>query len=124
VNDNAARQLAKNPRVFWGRVVRTLIERGWRPPAPDERIVEDLIAALDAPVLSIDRVGEPSEDVLAALSAREREVVVLLIEGLTNDALADRLGVAPQTIKFHLTNVYRKLGCHSRAEVVARVLGA
>jgi len=124
VSEQAARQLLKNPRVFWGRVVRVLIERGWRPPAPDERIVEDLITALEGPVVSIDARGEPSDAVLAELTAREREVVLLLIEGLTNDVMADRLNLAPQTVKFHLTNVYRKLGCHTRAEVVARVLGA
>ena len=53
-----------------------------------------------------------------ALGLTEREVTILsaLARGLSNDEIAKELWVAPQTVKFHLTNVYRKLGVKNRTE--------
>jgi DNA-binding NarL/FixJ family response regulator len=49
-----------------------------------------------------------------ALTAREREVLALVAEGLSNLDVANRLFVTEQTVKFHLGNVYRKLGVTNR----------
>jgi len=54
------------------------------------------------------------------LTEREIEVLNFLSEGLTNKAIADRLIVAPSTIKQHLKNIYVKLGVHNRTQAVAR----
>jgi LuxR family maltose regulon positive regulatory protein len=54
------------------------------------------------------------------LTARELEVLPLLAEGLSNKAIAERLIVAPSTIKQHLKNIYSKLDVHSRTEAVTR----
>jgi LuxR family maltose regulon positive regulatory protein len=54
------------------------------------------------------------------LTDREREVLALLAEGLTNKEIASRLVVAPSTIKQHLKNIYGKLDVHSRTQAVAR----
>lgn len=53
------------------------------------------------------------------LSAREREVLALLVEGLNNAAIAERLVVSLSTAKAHVSNVLTKLGVSSRAEAVA-----
>lgn len=124
----AAELLERDPRIFWGHVIRVLVERGWTPPRPDERIVDDLIRAMSnvrAPrTRDTTPAGVPVDDGrLDLLTEREREVVELLVLGLTNAAIAVELDVAPQTIKFHLTNVYRKLEVGSRTSVVALVLG-
>jgi DNA-binding NarL/FixJ family response regulator len=50
------------------------------------------------------------------LTPRELEVLRLLAEGHSNAALASMLWVTPQTVKFHLSNVYRKLGVSDRTE--------
>ena len=50
------------------------------------------------------------------LSPREREVLQLVAEGMSNTELAEMLWVAPQTVKFHLSNIYRKLGVANRTE--------
>jgi LuxR family maltose regulon positive regulatory protein len=55
------------------------------------------------------------------LTDRELEVLQLLAEGLSNKAIAERLVVAPSTIKQHLKNIYGKLDVHNRTQAVARV---
>jgi DNA-binding CsgD family transcriptional regulator len=52
------------------------------------------------------------------LTAREWEVVELLMRNATTSEMADTLGVAPVTIRRHLGSVERKLGVLTRAEIV------
>jgi LuxR family maltose regulon positive regulatory protein len=54
------------------------------------------------------------------LTAREREVLHLIAEGLSNQELAARLHLSPQTVKVHTRNIYSKLGVTSRTQAVAR----
>lgn len=65
----------------------------------------------------------PHVEVLADLSARQREVVLLVAEGLSVARVADRLGVSQHTVRNHLKAVFKKLGVHSQVELVARVSG-
>ena len=58
--------------------------------------------------------------VVEPLSAREVEMVRLLAEGLSNKEIAERAFVALQTVKWHTSNVYAKLGVKSRTQAVAR----
>jgi DNA-binding NarL/FixJ family response regulator len=56
---------------------------------------------------------------LPELSAREREVVELVVEGLRNKDVAERLGISEKTVKTHLTHVYQRLGVATRADMIA-----
>jgi len=56
------------------------------------------------------RAAEPGAD----LSAREREVLRLVAEGLANKQIAKRLGIAERTVKVHLGNVFRRIGVADR----------
>jgi NarL family two-component system response regulator LiaR len=56
------------------------------------------------------------------LTEREREVLNLMIEGLTNTQIAGRLSVSPSTIKSHVSNILSKLGTASRTEAVTLAL--
>ncbi|NDJ77155.1 MAG: response regulator transcription factor, partial [Chloroflexi bacterium] len=56
------------------------------------------------------------------LTEREREVLELLVKGLTNQEIAQRLAVSAHTAKFHVGNVLAKLGAASRTEAVALAL--
>lgn len=60
------------------------------------------------------------------LTAREREILVLLSEGYQNKIIASDLSLSEHTVKVHLQNLYRKLGVHNRTQAVAvgRRLGA
>ncbi len=65
--------------------------------------------------------SKPPPDVLGAirLTSREREVIDLLKEGLSNREIASRLNLAIHTVKSHVHNILEKLALRSRLEVVA-----
>ncbi|PPD57413.1 response regulator transcription factor [Dehalogenimonas etheniformans] len=56
------------------------------------------------------------------LTAREKEILKLMVDGLPNTEIADKLGVSPSTAKFHVSNVLSKLGVASRTEAVSLAL--
>jgi len=59
------------------------------------------------------------------LTRRETKVLLMISEGSSNKFIANALGLSEATVKFHLGNVYRKLGCTKRREAIsaARALG-
>lgn len=59
----------------------------------------------------------------SVLTARERQAVVLVARGHTDEAIAHRLGVSRRTVNKHLEHAYRKLGVHDRTSA-AVILGA
>ena len=58
------------------------------------------------------------ENVETTLSQREREVVLLAVDGLTTEEMAQSLEVSPSTIKAHLLSIYRKLGIKKRVQLI------
>jgi len=68
--------------------------------------------------------GHPSEAValVEQLTPREREVLMLAADGLSNREIAAELEISEHTVKFHLASVFGKLGASSRTEAVRRGL--
>ncbi|WP_411111306.1 response regulator [Streptomyces sp. c-19] len=62
--------------------------------------------------------GGARSERLATLTAREREVLVLVGGGLSNDEIAERLDVSPLTVKTHVNRAMAKLGARDRAQLV------
>lgn len=60
----------------------------------------------------------------SALSRRENKILVMISEGAANKSIAGMLGVSEATVKFHLGNVYRKLGCKTRQEAISTARAA
>lgn len=54
-----------------------------------------------------------------ALSGREGEVLVLLVKGVTRQGICQELHLSEGTVKTHLTHIYKKLGIHTQAELLA-----
>jgi len=63
-----------------------------------------------------NRTSEASRDF--GLTAREVQVIALIVAGYTNKDLARQLGISEHTVKHHLTNVFDKLGVSNRLELV------
>lgn len=84
------------------------------PPSPN---VEELLATPEAgcPLPP----AEPERD---ALTPREREVLEMLAEGLSNKEIAWRMNISEHTVKFHLASVFAKLDVSTRTEAVMQAL--
>ena len=80
--------------------------------APPSRLAE---ARRRRPALEQDELPEP-------LTPREIEVLELLAEGLPNKAIAERLQISDQTVKFHVASIAGKLGAANRTDAVRRAV--
>jgi DNA-binding NarL/FixJ family response regulator len=90
------------------------IERAIRTVASGDVIFSGGVAARVMRQLS----NSTSARELPQLTAREREVVDLIAAGLSNQAIAERLGLAPKTVGNHVSAIFLKLGVSTRAEAI------
>lgn len=89
--ERAIRTVAAGATIFSHGVVERILRRSATPPTP-----------------------------LPQLTDREREVTELLARGVSNAAIADRLGIAPKTVGNHISAIFLKLGVASRAEAIVQ----
>jgi DNA-binding NarL/FixJ family response regulator len=105
-----------------------------------ERLSDDIEVVAEAPSLAAarwssvdadawlvipDAADDPLEttgDFAEPLTARETEVLELLTHGLSNKAIAGRLSISDQTVKFHVASICGKLGASNRTDAVRRGL--
>ena len=73
-------------------------------------------------LMRMPRSGESlgGDVLIEPLTAREKEVLQLMAQGLANKQIAFSLGISEHTVKFHLSSLYAKLGISSRTEAVRR----
>lgn len=72
--------------------------------------------------LRMDAPKTPQHGADLQLTGRELEVLNLVVDGLRDQEIADRLGIALGTVRAHLTAVREKLGARSRVDVAVRAL--
>jgi DNA-binding NarL/FixJ family response regulator len=90
------------------------VRKGGAPMSPE--IARRVVEAFHQPLL---KEGEAMK-----LSPREKELLDLLSEGLSNKEIADRMGLSVETVYSHLKRVYENLHVHSRTEAVIRYLAS
>ena len=92
-----------------GRVVGAVLEaaRGGAPVSPV--VAKKLLGYVR---------GESTAADAFPITPREHDVLALIVEGLIEEAIADRLCISPHTVRGHVKSLYEKLQVHSRAEVV------
>ena len=61
---------------------------------------------------------DPQRKKISSLTERERQVIILIAEGLKNKQIAERLFISPTTVTHHLSSIYSKLGVTDRLELV------
>jgi DNA-binding NarL/FixJ family response regulator len=97
------------------------------PDSPDALVLgpraasADVVAGLTAKPDEVPAVGPKANgsfELLARLTRRERLVLKLLAEGLSQADAASRLSLSPHTVRTHTQNLYAKLGLHSRLDLV------
>lgn len=94
---------------------------GYMLPAASASTLAALAAERDLPEVAHDLRHARAQTRLnaPALTAREWEVLELVAGGLTNSEIANRLFLSPNTVKYHLTRVFRRWGVSSREEALA-----
>lgn len=126
----ALQKFNKKPRVIIytgekaGDVLRPAIKSGaWgfmsksdEPEVLLETISSVAHGRLCFPYVDLERL---SRDPFEELTGRERELLAALANGWTNMQIATRIGISRNTVKYHLKNLYDKLGVNNRAMAVA-----
>ena len=74
--------------------------------------------ALDVPALMTKNSNQPKW--AGVLTEREREVIRLVSQGLSNKDIADRLCISSITVRHHLTNIFDKVGVSNRQKLLIR----
>lgn len=95
----------------WG-----FVSKADEPQVLLEAVVSVARGRLSLPYVDIDLLNH---DPLGGLTARERELLAALANGWTNMQIAARTGISQNTVKYHLKNLYDKLGVSNRAMAVA-----
>jgi DNA-binding CsgD family transcriptional regulator len=118
------------PRVFVSaatvedrrRLHEHVRQAGWR--LVDRIDDADLVLgpAAEWPASTPAPAGEDGDPPVESLTAREREVLALLADGVGNREIAQALGISEHTVKFHLGAIFGKLGASTRTEAVRRGL--
>jgi pimeloyl-ACP methyl ester carboxylesterase/DNA-binding CsgD family transcriptional regulator len=114
------READKGTKFELGREVAALIPGAVLVPLPGSSHLfyhGDWLPVADAVLSFLCEPSTPGPQ----LTGRELEVAMLVADGLTNQASATRLSVAPRTAEAHVENIRRKLKVHSRAQIASWV---
>lgn len=84
--------------------------------------IAELLVAVRSAAAGGMHFGVRPRDASPPMSRRERDVVRLVSDGLSNDEIATRLGISPKTVESHLRRLFERHGLASRTELATRAL--
>ena len=87
-------------------------------PSVMRRLVETFVAARPRAGWGTAEAAEERRRAWASLTDREREILMLVARGLSNDEIAEELFISPATVKTHLARIMAKTDAHDRAQLV------
>jgi ATP/maltotriose-dependent transcriptional regulator MalT len=126
----AARTVIECSRAAYldGIVFAYRVYPGLLRPASSHQEVAEILARLLAKSrdhelaasVGIDVRVHEADNPFGGLTRREREVLRLLSDGMTNSEIAARLFIAPSTVKVHVRHIFEKLGVHTRLQAALR----
>ena len=99
------------PHELVDAVRRVAAGDAWLDPAVAGRVIKAMART--------PRIGEDPVGLVERLTSRERDVLVLMADGLSNAEIADRLVVGEGTVKTHVSRVLMKTACRDRSQAVA-----
>jgi LuxR family maltose regulon positive regulatory protein len=105
-------------------MTHTLISRTGTPTSKDRELppfVASPLSQWDARY-TVDGAAQPSSRVSDPLTARERDVLAMISQGLSNKRVARALEISPETVKSHVKHIFLKLEVSTRTEAVFRAL--
>lgn len=85
-------------------------------PFDHAQLLDAIARAMSGLPPDAQRIG--TRPTASALSGREREVLALVVEGVDNRGVAERLGISPRTVEVHKSRVMSKLGARNLAELI------
>ena len=99
---------------------------GFISKSDEPEVLMETVAAVARGRMSLPYIDLQTltSDPLGELTSRERELLVALANGWTNLQIASRIGISRNTVKYHLKNLYDKLGVSNRAMAVALYMSA
>lgn len=101
------------------RMIQELGGEGARDSEEDPALDEIFFEAGQGHLSGKGGVSPPTGEFPVEITDREREVLTYLAQGYSNQALADKLFVSETTVRYHLRNIYAKLGAKNRTQAVA-----
>jgi DNA-binding NarL/FixJ family response regulator len=84
----------------------------------DSQFLQDVLRSLE----SVEKTDELPRELVESLTAREMDILRLLVEGLTNQAIGDVLGLSAGTVKGYAQTVMHKLGTNDRTQAAVKAI--
>ncbi len=84
----------------------------------DSQFLQDVLRNLE----SAEKTNESPDDLVEPLTAREMDILRLMVEGLTNQAIGDVLGISAGTVKGYAQTVMHKLGTNDRTQAAVKAI--
>jgi LuxR family maltose regulon positive regulatory protein len=105
-----------------GMLLRRAYERAEVPGSPDREVLPYLGSLLSRwdQRLAGGRPAQSDSRVSDAITARERDILVMISQGSSNKRIARDLKISPETVKSHNKRIFMKLGASTRTEAVCR----